>query len=773
MSFLNAALAFGTAAFTIPLIIHLFFRSRFKTVQWGAMHLLERVVRVNRRRMKLTNWLLLLLRCAIPILLALCLARPVLTGFANLAGDGPKTLVIALDDSRSMSATPPGGTSRIETAKTYLREILDDLGRRDEVILVRSSRLSAIPAKAGVADAVRALRKVTAQGGAVSIGNFVEAAHDAAQLASHPRRHVLVVSDFQSNSLESSSVDAARRVAETEIADERGNRCVFDFLNVGGQSDQLANLSVDAVSIDSPVVVGKRAGVYSATIRNSSELPAHDLRLVWSIDGKPLEPRLITVEAKSTATNRLTTVIDEPGMHEVAVSITRNDVLSEDNRRAVAVDVMREINVLLIDGAPRRESLKGQADFLSIALSPFAFGGDDRPDPVQATVVSERQLATAFDENEVRVVILAGVGRLKENARSLLVDFVHAGGSLVTFDGEQVTPDFYNQPWRSPNAELSFPGELGSIESADAASDQLDSAFRIDAPAQLYQPWQILSSRDQNPLSEVRVTRFRKLALRPGETQANDTKPIATQAANIRREESSPVVLLRTTEGDPIAVSNKVGDGTVVQFAITGNLQWSNLPIRRVFLPLIQQMVLDLAGKKSDSMIDVGDPIVLEPSDWPRLTADNANANATYFAETPLGKQEIQSPDDGQPIRLTSTYSPGLYRIEKRVRSPKKPHDVESVETIRIAEVPASESMLVDVTTSRLDSVAETLGASVFMDAAVFRSADRTRSFGREIWRPLLVLLLIALVAELWLQQNLLGTRRAAKQKRQTAGATA
>ena len=70
MNFINGILGFGALAFTVPLIIHLLFRSRFKTVQWGAMHLLDNVLRVNRRRMQLTQLLLLLLRCAIPMLLA-------------------------------------------------------------------------------------------------------------------------------------------------------------------------------------------------------------------------------------------------------------------------------------------------------------------------------------------------------------------------------------------------------------------------------------------------------------------------------------------------------------------------------------------------------------------------------------------------------------------------------------------------------------------------------------------------------------------------------
>ena len=60
MSFLNQILAFGAAAALIPLIIHLFNRSRFRVVEWGAMHLLESVLRKNRKQVQLEQIILLL-----------------------------------------------------------------------------------------------------------------------------------------------------------------------------------------------------------------------------------------------------------------------------------------------------------------------------------------------------------------------------------------------------------------------------------------------------------------------------------------------------------------------------------------------------------------------------------------------------------------------------------------------------------------------------------------------------------------------------------------
>ncbi|HCN76470.1 MAG TPA: hypothetical protein DIT13_04640, partial [Verrucomicrobiales bacterium] len=109
MTFLNAILLAGASAFLIPLIIHLLNKRRVITVRWGAMHLLHEVVRQRKRRMKIEQWLLLAVRVSIPIVLALCLARPVLTALRSF-GLGQTSLVMLLDDSFSMRAPSSGGT---------------------------------------------------------------------------------------------------------------------------------------------------------------------------------------------------------------------------------------------------------------------------------------------------------------------------------------------------------------------------------------------------------------------------------------------------------------------------------------------------------------------------------------------------------------------------------------------------------------------------------------------------------------------------------------
>ena len=117
MTFLNPALAFGALAFLIPLAIHILNRSRFKTIEWGAMHLLESVIKVNHKRFRLDQLILLLVRCLIPALLAFCIARPLLTGSKTMNPNTPVSLLIVLDTSYSMEAMEKGLKAQLVVGK--------------------------------------------------------------------------------------------------------------------------------------------------------------------------------------------------------------------------------------------------------------------------------------------------------------------------------------------------------------------------------------------------------------------------------------------------------------------------------------------------------------------------------------------------------------------------------------------------------------------------------------------------------------------------------
>jgi hypothetical protein len=784
MTLLNGLLAFGALAFTVPLAIHLLFRSRFKTVDWGAMHLLDTVVRVNRRRIQLLHLLLLLMRCLLPVLLAFCLARPILTGFQTLPGDAPQSLIIAIDDSRSMSARDKGetGLSRMSRLQQELATIVGGLSRRDEVILIRASDVESPAASMGVQEALRQIKKLKTEYGPVDLDRLVRAAVDASNDSSHPQRRVVIASDFQSQMVHSGVLESLERMTNSLSA--MPIRPVISFLNFGLDSDQLANVSVDSIDVESPAVVAGRNARYTARIRSSSDTPARDLRIIWSIDGQPLEPRTITIPPRSSITSRLTRNIEQVGVHEISLSVEHSDALLPDNRRSIAVDVIREVSVLLVDGQPSNKPLEGETDYLAIALSPFAFGGQDQPDAVRTSVITPNALIQKLDEKVPDVIIMANVDRIEGESRQRISAFVNDGGSLILFDGDGIDTESYNATWEANDTSWKLPAKLGEIagESGDndgeLASEQAPP-LPIGNANPLYTPWNLLGSEDQRPFADVDIYRYRKLT--PNLPKNSDSQSLSdADIAESREAESTSTIstasemnavtnLLTMANGDPIALSARRGKGRVLQFAIPCNTAWSSLPMRLVYLPMVQQLVLDLAGSRKQTTIDVGRGFAVSLDEFETVPplinseqrgstkpqgdtkADQQVSYSVEYAGEPEALIEISDESDRE-LLMPSTEIGGTYVFRKTI--PQKDGNPEISTTLRVVEVPSDESKLRDVESARLIAAAELIDANVYTDIEKLQSDDRTRRFGREMWRWLLIGLLALMIGELLLQQR-------------------
>ncbi|TVR41791.1 MAG: hypothetical protein EA402_12685 [Planctomycetota bacterium] len=103
MGFVSPLALLGLAAIALPILIHLLVRQRPRPRDWAAMAWLAAAVVQAQRRYRLTNFLLLLLRCLAVALIALAVARPLISG---LGGGG--SLVLVVDMSTSMGETASG-----------------------------------------------------------------------------------------------------------------------------------------------------------------------------------------------------------------------------------------------------------------------------------------------------------------------------------------------------------------------------------------------------------------------------------------------------------------------------------------------------------------------------------------------------------------------------------------------------------------------------------------------------------------------------------------
>ncbi len=139
----------GLGLASIPIIIHLLNRRRFRIVRWAAMEYLLQALRKNRRRLRFEQLLLLFVRCSLLVVLGLALAQPKgctdNTTVAALGGRRPALHVFVIDNSYSMGyeADRPKAKTHLDQARLLARQQLDTLtDGTDQVAVVLASRLN-------------------------------------------------------------------------------------------------------------------------------------------------------------------------------------------------------------------------------------------------------------------------------------------------------------------------------------------------------------------------------------------------------------------------------------------------------------------------------------------------------------------------------------------------------------------------------------------------------------------------------------------------------
>src|SRR5262245_23070146 len=259
---LTAAVVAGGAV-SVPIIIHLLNRKRFKVVTWAAMRFLLAAQRKNSRRMRIEQILLLIVRCLVFALLVLAMAS--VTPWAEamwryfnpeggkaLAAGGQRThKVIVVDGSFSMG-TEVAESTAFERARDVAEKIVQAGASRDAFSVV----LMASPARAIVAEPSEDARKVANEvkalrlthGGADLRGTLATVANLLkSSPGKFPAREVYFVTDMQKSSWVSGrpgELDAALQGFQSARA-----RAVF--VDVG--QDAGGNLAITNLELDEPI----------------------------------------------------------------------------------------------------------------------------------------------------------------------------------------------------------------------------------------------------------------------------------------------------------------------------------------------------------------------------------------------------------------------------------------------------------------------------------------------------------------------------------------
>lgn len=717
MTFLNIALLAGGLALLIPLIIHLLNKRKVVTVRWGAMHLLHEVIRQRKRKMKIEQLLLLITRIAIPIVLALCLARPVLTALRSL-GLGSSSLIVMLDDSFSMRApaekTATPGASVADQARTDLQQITEALpkGSAAQIVLSGGTPRKLLDQATTALDLIpKKLGDVPSMSGPVSANDAFQAATSALKDAPNAAREVVIISDFQEADWKAIADGAALPALENLSKQEPKPQ--ITFYRIG--SDLAENLSIASADLSALVAAETQPIGLRVRIKNHGKRPWQDIPVHLEADGARLRTARVSVAPEGEAVLSFTHAFDKVGDHSLSVRL-EGDSFADDNAFHSIVQVRNQLNVLLIDGKPGAAPLEGATDFLELALTPHTAAANTLKDLIRTKKVDLRKLRDD-DFKQAEVVILANVEKLQGRAQSDLDKFVKEGGGLLIFAGPDCDIDWYNRELYRKGEGLLPAAIKGQARTELAGTPARVLMQRLTHPSVLY-------------FNDARGGRLQDAEFRHWFEFAQPTNSETTQR------------ILSLDRNVPLLLEKKHGQGRVIAAATTANAEWSNLPLQPFFVPLMQRLTTYLATEGSAPAWQlVGSTI--------RLNLEKADLGAEFTLRDPTGQtQTLKSQQEGDKVFVQSPpiAQPGIFQLQ-RVGADKT--------TFLAFNTDNTESDLKPLPADQIKKIADRHEASFADSLPSYQALDRTRRHGSELWQPLLIALLALLFFEVLLQQRI------------------
>ncbi len=731
----------GTAAVAAPIIIHLLNRRRFKRIDWAAMDFLLEAQRLNRRRVKLEELILLLLRCLAMILIGLMIARPSLDiNVSGILKSGQTERVIVLDDSLSMATVGKSGSS-IDKASEILQKgikSLSNINSQDIISVVRTTDpnkfspngLPLTESSIGeLLDEFKGLEVTDSRGELHSALSAVEKSFDSDK--TNFNKVVYVLTDLRRMDWESSTKSGSDKgIVQTlqSIADKAAGCYVVDL---GAEVEN--NLLIEEVKPLDKVLVNGVAADFEVLVRNLGKSGVDDVNVSFSVRGSlPIKSKIPQIQAGGVGVATFSYTFTDPGkeLFSAPVEISLDDELSknqdaliEDNTRYFPARVANGIRVLIVDGDPSGIFGKSESFYLSKALSP----GGPAISGVDVTVLDD----TDFDSSnlsEYEVIFVANLYRITEARAEGLHEWVQNGGGLVLLLGDQIDEDVYNDVLYKNGTGL-LPFKLSTV-----GGDEKEEKWVYIKPEKENHPlFRFFEGDNRQLLDQVKVFRWWNSELEENEDSVSPPNVIAS---------------LTSDDNSPAIVERQTGKGRVLAITTPLDNDWNNFPENGAsFLITAQELVRYMSkDMASEGMISVAEPIIfpvdvreyrqqaklLRPgeNDFERVEALPQNKNNLKDLEWTLGYEK--------------TDKKGIYEIQFERADGSGVHSLAFAANIDTGE---SDLRRISVAAIRSDLGAANVEFLPFGSPVLEQEADVVRS---EMWKVILIVLGVLLLVELF-----------------------
>lgn len=390
----------GAVAVGLPFWIHLLRKYRSTPHPFSSLMFFERRTQSSIKHRRLRYLLLLSLRVALLLLIALAFANPFVTRTGAPAG-GRKMLVIAVDNSFSMRYD-----DHLARAKQQAMSAVSQLnsGERGQVLAI-GSRVHFLTQPVEDADQLKAaIQGIQPSDEQSSYGELARALRTISQTSRIPLE-VHFVSDMQKSSMPPAFADL-RLGMDTNLV----------FHSVADAQDP--NWMVESVTAPAKIYDPKKVRIQAVVA--GSNTPATKRTVSLALDGKVLDTKSVDIPANGRASVEFVSLDSPHGFHKAEIRIDPGDSLREDDKFDFAVERTDPHPVLFLHPAGQdRDELYYRSALESVSEAGFTL------EPLAVEQAGNQSLS------KYAFVVLSDVGSMPPGLENSLRAYVSSGGSLL------------------------------------------------------------------------------------------------------------------------------------------------------------------------------------------------------------------------------------------------------------------------------------------------------------------------------------------------------
>ncbi len=606
MNFLNSAILFGLAATALPLLIHLFTRSKSKTIPFSTLQFLKELQQQKIRNIKLRQILLLVLRTLIVLLLVLAFARPTLRSTLGNDSSAKTSAVIVLDNSYSMSAVHEG-QMLYQTAQQEAMELAKAMRPGDEVYFLTATDTSKQSSQRAFHDFSALRQQIERTNLDYHTTNLIaalECAHTRLRGSFNINKEIYLVSDLQAIAFgQDSLISSGEQVRAFALP-------VF--------ASRVANLSIEQIKFATSILERGKIAEVQAVINNRGNQPARNKLAQLFLNNARVAQTAVDLEAGASVSVSFKFMLEKSGFMSGYVLLEDDDIV-DDNRRYFSFIVPEQMKIAMVGLEPSDTS------YPELALGMGSTGQTN----YQIEKISIEKLHYAALES-FDAVVLSNVPAFDTVVAEKLLNYVQAGGGIMLALGKDVDLRAYNE---SVNRQLGLPKFLEVIGSMNENGPSFGLG-KIDLAHPIFAG--IFES-----------------------AQGNFASPQFRLA--IKTQDNSDIdKIIEYIDGSPFLFEAKRGQGVVLVFTTGFAAQLSDLAHRTIFAPLISRSIGYLATQSKNIVEEhlIGQEVRF------RLPADELGKSLemTRPDEKPDRLQpEVTS--SGSWVYYTNTDVAGVYKL--------------------------------------------------------------------------------------------------------------